>query len=114
MILPFFSFTSYRTTLHYTLDTFESAQSKTKSKQVVNNVTKLLNLIEERGGLLPPSEEDEDDLDSNHTVLNGVQKPLGARGNVVKEILTTERKYVQDLEVLQVSLLALLLALDLG
>ncbi|KAK9893481.1 hypothetical protein P389DRAFT_181959 [Cystobasidium minutum MCA 4210] len=76
------------------------SQDTNGTVKVVNNVTKLLNLIEERGGLLPP-QEDEDDIDSIHTIVNGDTKSLGARGNVVKEILTTERKYVQDLEVLQ-------------
>jgi cell division control protein 24 len=53
-------------------------------------------MLEERGLLLPPLEA----ADQPESITqNGA---LDARGNVVKELLMTERKYVQDLEVLQV------------
>ena len=62
--------------------------------QVIHTVSKFLNLLEERGLLLP--EKEEDDQSSAFTSLD-------TRGKVAKEILDSERKYVQDLEVLQVS-----------
>jgi hypothetical protein len=56
-------------------------------------VSKLLNLLEERGLLVPDQEEDKQSLASTS---------LDTRGKVIKEILESERKYVQDIEVLQV------------
>ena len=56
---------------------------------------RLLNLLESRGSLLPP-------MDSGQNTSVGSQK-LDMRGQVVREILETERKHVQDLEILQVS-----------
>lgn len=58
-------------------------------------MTKLLDLLEMQGALLPPSEE---------TDTGGPQPgPSDERSLVVREILDSERKYMQDLEVLQVS-----------
>lgn len=62
-------------------------------------VTKLLDLLEMQGALLPPTED---------TDTGGPQPgPSDERSLVVREILDSERKYMQDLEVLQVSRCAL-------
>lgn len=39
---------------------------------------------------------------------------MGEAGNLVRELMETERKYVQELEVLQVSLVFSYLSLELG
>ncbi|GAA5990443.1 hypothetical protein JCM10908_007375 [Rhodotorula pacifica] len=61
--------------------------------KVVHTVTKLLDLLESQGALLPPSEDP-------HTVAPQ-PGPSDERSLVVREILDSERKYMQDLEVLQ-------------
>lgn len=48
---------------------------------------------------MPPNEEDE-----RLSKLNDRETKMDDRARVVKEILESERKYVQDLEVLQVCL----------
>ena len=61
--------------------------------QVINTVKKVLAKLDEQGVLQPPNEEDaQDHLPSG---------PMDDRTKVVREILESERKYVQDLEVLQ-------------
>lgn len=62
--------------------------------QVINTVTKLLDLLEDQGLLLAPTEGAQD--------TQVVPRPTDDRSMVVREILDSERKYVQDLEVLQV------------
>ena len=69
--------------------------SDRQSSQVIHTVSKFLNLLEERGLLLPEEEEQQSSASTS----------LDTRGKVAKEILDSERKYVQDLEVLQVSAL---------
>ncbi|GAA5872747.1 hypothetical protein JCM1840_004507 [Sporobolomyces johnsonii] len=61
--------------------------------KVVHTVTKLLDELEAKGVLLPPAEEPE-----RGPVQAG---PSDERSLVVREILDSERKYMQDLEVLQ-------------
>ncbi|KAI5481223.1 cell division control protein 24 [Pseudohyphozyma bogoriensis] len=61
--------------------------------KVINTVTKLLSLLEQQGLLDPVTEAPAD--------VAGPSNPSDERGMVVKEILDSERKYVQDLEVLQ-------------
>ncbi|GAA6014467.1 hypothetical protein JCM10207_001616 [Rhodosporidiobolus poonsookiae] len=61
--------------------------------KVVHTVTKLLDVLESQGALLPPTEEP--DQPAAHA------GPSDERSLVVREILDSERKYMQDLEVLQ-------------
>ncbi|KAM0786110.1 hypothetical protein ACM66B_006920 [Microbotryomycetes sp. NB124-2] len=61
--------------------------------KVINTVTKMLDLLEDSGLLLEPSEPEPGSED--------LPRPTDERSNVVREILDSERKYVQDLEVLQ-------------
>ncbi|KAA1069664.1 hypothetical protein PGT21_031046 [Puccinia graminis f. sp. tritici] len=63
--------------------------------KVISNVLRLLHLLKALGVLLPPSE---DELVPHSNELNVA---MDDRARVVKEILESERKYVQDLEVLQ-------------
>lgn len=65
------------------------------SNQVIATVSKFLALLDERGVLLPEEESAAQVSDPS---------TLDTRGKIVKELLDTERKYVQDLEVLQVCL----------
>ncbi|GAA6053765.1 hypothetical protein JCM3770_005106 [Rhodotorula araucariae] len=60
--------------------------------KVVHTVTKLLDLLEAQGVLLPPPEQPE---------VVPQAGPSDERSLVVREILNSERKYMQDLEVLQ-------------
>ncbi|BGP43224.1 Guanine nucleotide exchange factor for Cdc42p [Rhodotorula kratochvilovae] len=60
--------------------------------KVVHTVTKLLDLLESQGVLLPPPEQPEAAPQAG---------PSDERSLVVREILDSERKYMQDLEVLQ-------------
>lgn len=62
--------------------------------QVVHTVSKFIRLLDERGLLLP----DEEEAPVASTSSGSGMDP---RSRVVKEILDSERKYVQDLEVLQ-------------
>jgi cell division control protein 24 len=64
------------------------------TRKVINTVTKLLDLLEDQGVLLEPAEGSHD-----NQVL---PRLTDDRSMVVREILDSERKYVQDLEVLQV------------
>ena len=41
-------------------------------------------------------------LTSDNTLAASLMEPGGARANIIKELVDTERKYVQDLEVMQV------------
>lgn len=60
--------------------------------KVVRTINRLLDVFEERGLLIKTDRKSEiDDLDH----------PSDDRAKVIRELLTTERKYVQDLEVLQ-------------
>ncbi|GAA5888278.1 hypothetical protein JCM6882_008566 [Rhodosporidiobolus microsporus] len=61
--------------------------------KVVHTVTKLLDLLESQGVLLPPQEAPEP--------APGQAGPSDERSLVVREILDSERKYMQDLDVLQ-------------
>ena len=56
---------------------------------------RILDVLESRGLLLESSEEL---VDASATV-----QPVDDGARVVRELLDTERKYVQDLEVMQVS-----------
>ncbi|GAA6060823.1 hypothetical protein JCM10212_000596 [Sporobolomyces blumeae] len=60
--------------------------------KVVHTVTKLLDELEAQGLLLPPAEKPEGPPQAG---------PSDERSLVVREILDSERKYMQDLEVLQ-------------
>lgn len=60
--------------------------------KVINTVTKLLQKLEDAGVLEPAAAPDP----------VAPSAPRDERSMVVKEILDSERKYVQDLEVLQV------------
>ena len=62
---------------------------------MINSVLKLLGLLESTHKLLQP-------LDVPDTGVQQAVAALDDHGKVVKEILDSERKYVQDLEVLQV------------
>ncbi|CDS01995.1 related to CDC24-GTP/GDP exchange factor for Cdc42p [Sporisorium scitamineum] len=60
--------------------------------KVVRTINRLLDVFEERGLLIETNRKsDNDDLDH----------PADDRAKVIRELLTTERKYVQDLEVMQ-------------
>ncbi len=60
--------------------------------KVVRTINRLLDVFEERGLLIETNRKtDNDDLDH----------PSDDRAKVIRELLTTERKYVQDLEVMQ-------------
>lgn len=60
--------------------------------KVVRTINRLLDVFQERGLLIETNRKsDNDDLDH----------PSDDRAKVIRELLTTERKYVQDLEVLQ-------------
>ncbi|SCV74818.1 BQ2448_7847 [Microbotryum intermedium] len=61
--------------------------------KVINTVTKVLNLLEQQGRLLPPK--------ATPAVPLAPAGPSDERSMIVREILDSERKYVQDLEVLQ-------------
>ncbi|KDE06306.1 hypothetical protein MVLG_03346 [Microbotryum lychnidis-dioicae p1A1 Lamole] len=61
--------------------------------KVINTVTKVLNLLEDQGRLLPPK--------ATPAVPLAPAGPSDERSMIVREILDSERKYVQDLEVLQ-------------
>ncbi|KNZ58869.1 hypothetical protein VP01_1844g4 [Puccinia sorghi] len=63
--------------------------------KVISNVLRLLHLLKALGVLLPPSE------DELVTASHELNVAMDDRARVVKEILESERKYVQDLEVLQ-------------
>ncbi|KAG0146087.1 hypothetical protein CROQUDRAFT_107409 [Cronartium quercuum f. sp. fusiforme G11] len=71
-------------------------QNTNATVKVISNVLRLLRLLEALGVLLPPTEEDELQFQFNDRETN-----MDDRARVVKEILESERKYVQDLEVLQ-------------
>ncbi|EGG05447.1 uncharacterized protein MELLADRAFT_88045 [Melampsora larici-populina 98AG31] len=75
-------------------------QNTNATVKVISNVLRLLRLLETLGVLEPPQKEDEI-LSSGNDL--GIK--LDDRARVVKEILESERKYVQDLEVLQATLL---------
>ncbi|CCX30511.1 hypothetical protein FPQ18DRAFT_364854 [Pyronema domesticum] len=62
--------------------------------KVTKTVTKILDILKERDLLIV-----RDDADQNAD--NGEKKPLDNRARIVKELVDTERKYVQDLEALQ-------------
>ncbi|MBW0530487.1 hypothetical protein O181_070202 [Austropuccinia psidii MF-1] len=70
-------------------------QNTNATVKVISNVLRLLHLLKALGVLLPPNE---DDLAPYN---NDSDQVLDDRARVVKEILESERKYVQDLEVLQ-------------
>lgn len=57
---------------------------------------RILDVLESKGLLLESSETIDD--------LHAPMQPGDDRARVVRELLDTERKYVQDLEVMQVSL----------
>ncbi|BGP11166.1 Rho guanine nucleotide exchange factor scd1 [Rhodotorula toruloides] len=61
--------------------------------KVVHTVTKLLDLLESQGVLLPPP--------ADTSPAQPQPGPSDERSLVVREILDSERKYMQDLEVLQ-------------
>jgi hypothetical protein len=62
--------------------------------QVITTVSALVDILEERGLLLPvESPSTADPLDN----------PVGSRQKVIKELITTEREYVAALERLMVS-----------
>lgn len=60
--------------------------------KVVKTINRLLDIFEERGLLLKSSRRSE---------TEDLEQPSDDRAKVIRELLTTERKYVQDLEVLQ-------------
>lgn len=68
--------------------------------KVIHSVTKLVNLLDQQGQLSSPTR-----LVTTECAIappsHGGQTSLDERGMVVREILDSERKYVQDLEVLQ-------------
>ena len=74
--------------------------------QVINTVTKLLDRLEEEGVLLAAPE-----VAPEPAAPKG---PTDDRTMVVREILDSERKYVQDLEVLQVRWLSRRVPCGLG
>jgi len=53
----------------------------------------LLDILEDRGLLVPVE---------SPTAADPLDNPVGARQKVIKELLTTERKYVESLEKLMV------------
>ncbi|KAH9818874.1 hypothetical protein DFH28DRAFT_93554 [Melampsora americana] len=71
-------------------------QNTNATVKVISNVLRLLRLLEALGVLNPPNQEDE--ILSTGT---DQEMKMDDRARVVKEILESERKYVQDLEVLQ-------------
>lgn len=69
--------------------------------KVLSTVSKLLSLLESHGMLLPEEDDERQDDASSSTGGLGKSQSLDNRGQVAREILESERKYVQDLEVLQ-------------
>jgi len=63
--------------------------------QIVKAMHRILDVLESRGLLLESSEELDD--------ASATVQPVDDGARVVRELLDTERKYVQDLEVMQVS-----------
>lgn len=70
-------------------------QNTNATVKVISNVLRLLHLLKSLGVLLPPTEADLIPFN------NELDVAMDDRARVVKEILESERKYVQDLEVLQ-------------
>ncbi|KAI8369846.1 hypothetical protein EDC96DRAFT_552549 [Choanephora cucurbitarum] len=68
--------------------------------KVVNTVNKLLKLLEERGIISVQSSRRNSDNDHQKMDLSN-NVPKNTRDKVVMELLETERKYVQDMEILQ-------------
>jgi hypothetical protein len=62
--------------------------------KVVTTVSALLDILEERGVLLP--------VESPTIVSTSTDNPLGLRQNVIRELLNSEREYVSSLEKLMV------------
>lgn len=62
--------------------------------KVVTTVSALLDILEERGVLLP--------VESPTIVSASTDNPLGLRQNVIRELLNSEREYVSSLEKLMV------------
>ncbi|PWN48843.1 hypothetical protein IE53DRAFT_318658 [Violaceomyces palustris] len=60
--------------------------------QVVRTINRLLDVFEERGLLTEGSRQ---------ANVDELEAPVDDRAKVIRELLTTERKYVQDLEVMQ-------------
>jgi cell division control protein 24 len=61
---------------------------------VTKTVTKILDILKERNLLLNRGNSDQ-------SADTSEKKPLDNRMRIVKELVDTERKYVQDLEILQ-------------
>ena len=59
---------------------------------------------------MPSALASTDSLNSDPSLAASSVEPGGARANIIKELVDTERKYVQDLEVMQVRVLAILRA----
>jgi hypothetical protein len=64
--------------------------------KVVTTVSALLDILEERGVLLP--------VESPTIVSASTDNPLGLRQNVIRELLNSEREYVSSLEKLMVQI----------
>jgi DNA-binding transcriptional regulator YhcF (GntR family) len=67
----------------------------------VNTINKLLQLLENRGIITVRSSNRNSDNNKNNQFDKDAQ-PKNTRDKVVLELLETERKYVQDMETLQV------------
>ena len=83
--------------------------------QVVNCVTRLVDRLpeecfQELPPQSPPTVSSQDSIDSIENPSSPVQQPIApnaqevARNNIVRELVETERKYVQDLEHMQVNI----------
>ena len=93
----------------HNLCTFEFAQSSSK---VVNTVTHIVDrlppdVFEEAAPPSPPSAfSPHDSFDSMGPDIPAIPTPANGpdaeRNNIIRELVETERKYVQDLEVMQV------------
>ncbi|KAI8078061.1 uncharacterized protein B0P05DRAFT_587668 [Gilbertella persicaria] len=68
--------------------------------KVVNTIHKLLQLLENRGIITVRSSNRNSDSNNQNMELNN-NAPKNTRDKVVLELLETERKYVQDMEILQ-------------
>jgi hypothetical protein len=66
---------------------------ETADWKVVTTVTALLDILEDKGLLLPIE---------SASAMDPLDNPVGSRQKVIKELITTEREYVAALERLMV------------
>jgi cell division control protein 24 len=92
---------------------FVLASLTTSRRQVINTVTAIVkHLPADAFELSPPSptaissHDSVDSLAGETTAVPPANAQESARNNIIREMVETERKYVQDLEVMQVRLIS--------